>query len=599
MQQSVFEHYTSVILELESILKKKKQINFLLFILRFVSFISIPVLLFLYVKFNTEYGYLIGSIAAFIVFIIGVRIDSKNNFQISLLKNKILVNETELQFLEHKFQDRSTGETYSHFNPQLSGDFDIFGEGSLFQYLNRSSTKTGERKLAENLCRSERNAGQIREKQSAIKELSDKHDFRLNFQAYGLLFGETGNEQTSLQTWLEEESPKLKILILLSKIIPVVSFVWIGLVIFSVFTFSSLLWPILLNMSIVFLHMKIINNAHLKLGNTAKTFEKYKDLIKLIENEKFTSPKLKEIQKTLNSQGINASKSLENLNKLLNSFDLRFNILVAFILNSTVIFDIQVYCRLAQWKEKHKTLIPIWFNALSELDSMISFAGFTFNNGEFITFPEITKEGFLIEAQSLGHPILRPDIRICNDVIFKGKPAVMVITGANMAGKSTFLRTISVNLLLAMNGAPVCAKKFVFTPCDIVSSIKIRDSLYKNESYFYAELLRLQEIIKHVENQPQTLVILDEILRGTNTKDKQTGSLGILEKLISKNSIVIIATHDLLIGDLAKKYPEIVVNHCFEVELTNDQLIFDYKLKDGISQKMNASFLMKKLEIID
>jgi DNA mismatch repair ATPase MutS len=168
-----------------------------------------------------------------------------------------------------------------------------------------------------------------------------------------------------------------------------------------------------------------------------------------------------------------------------------------------------------------------------------------------------------------------------------------------MAGKSTFLRTLAVNLILAMNGAPVIAKEFSFFPCDILSSIKVQDSLTNNESYFYAELLRLKDIIEHVKSNPNTLVILDEILRGTNTKDKQTGSLGFLEKLIQLNAMVIVATHDLVIGELEQKYPYIASNNCFEVELIDDQLFFDYKLKEGISKKLNASFLMKKMEIID
>ena len=168
-----------------------------------------------------------------------------------------------------------------------------------------------------------------------------------------------------------------------------------------------------------------------------------------------------------------------------------------------------------------------------------------------------------------------------------------------MAGKSTFLRTLSVNLILAMNGAPVCAKEFIFTPCDILSSIKIQDSLSSNESYFYAELVRIREIIEHLKTNPRTLVVLDEILRGTNTSDKQKGSRGLLEKLISLNAAVLIATHDLSLGELEKSHPNTIVNNCFEVELTNDQLIFDYKLKKGISQKLNATYLMKKMGIIN
>jgi len=158
---------------------------------------------------------------------------------------------------------------------------------------------------------------------------------------------------------------------------------------------------------------------------------------------------------------------------------------------------------------------------------------------------------------------------------------------------------VGVNMLLAMTGAPVVAESFTFTPCDIFSSLKIQDSLINNESYFYAELLRLKDIIEQTQKQPKTLVILDEILRGTNTKDKQTGSLGFLEKLIQLGAPVIVATHDLIIGDMEQTHPGIAVNRCFEVELVDDQLYFDYKLKNGVSQKLNASFLLKKMEIID
>jgi len=236
--------------------------------------------------------------------------------------------------------------------------------------------------------------------------------------------------------------------------------------------------------------------------------------------------------------------------------------------------------------------------ALSEFESLLSFSVFAYNNQESVSYPVISDNEFTFHAIELGHPLLHPSVRICNDISFSGTPSVLIITGANMAGKSTFLRTLSVNLILAMNGAPVCAKELVFTPCDIMSSIKIQDSLLNNESYFYAELLRIKDVIDHVKVNPRTLVILDEILRGTNTRDKHLGSVGLLEKLISLNSVVMIATHDLAIGELEKTYPDIVLNHCFEVELTNDQLIFDYKLKKGVSRKLNASFLMKKMGII-
>jgi DNA mismatch repair ATPase MutS len=275
------------------------------------------------------------------------------------------------------------------------------------------------------------------------------------------------------------------------------------------------------------------------------------------------------------------------------------NILVALLLNILFLYDIQVWLRLGRWKARNKIAVASWFEALCELDALSSLSVYAFNNADTVTYPEVAEEAFTFEAKEMGHPLLHPGTRVCNTVAFSGAPRVLVVTGANMAGKSTFLRTLSVNLILAMNGAPVCAKAFRFTPCDILSSIKIQDSLSNHESYFYAELVRIREIIEHLQANPRTLVVLDEILRGTNTRDKQTGSRGLLEKLISLNAIAIVATHDLTLGELETTYPGTVLNHCFEVELKGDQLIFDYQLKPGISQKLNASYLMRKMGIID
>jgi len=230
---------------------------------------------------------------------------------------------------------------------------------------------------------------------------------------------------------------------------------------------------------------------------------------------------------------------------------------------------------------------------------LISFATFAFNNNGSVVYPTVANDGFSVQAIDMGHPLINSTVRINNSFSISGMPTVLIITGANMAGKSTFLRTVGVNLLLGMNGAPVIAKSFTFTPCDIYSCIKIQDSLINNESYFYAELVRLKEIIEHCKKHPKTLVILDEILRGTNSKDKQIGSLGFIEKLIQLKVPLIVATHDLVIGELEQRYSGIAVNQCFEVELVNDELYVDYKLKKGISQKLNASFLLKKMEIID
>jgi len=381
--------------------------------------------------------------------------------------------------------------------------------------------------------------------------------------------------------------------------LPFLNLCWIALVIAGTFSVNSLLIPILTSLSIAGSKLKTINRAHSLLSKTAGTLKSYTTIIRLMEKEKFQSACLIRLQAKLSANGMKAGDSLTSLFKLLNSFDLRLNILVSVLANALLLYDIQIWLRLGKWKAQHKNSVPIWFEALSELDALMSLAVYAFNNCDAVTYPEVEEKEFTFQATEMGHPLLHPATRVCNSFGFAGTPRILIITGANMAGKSTFLRTLSVNLILAMNGAPVCAKAFRFTPCDLLSSIKIQDSLSNNESYFYAELVRIREIIDHVQSNPRTLVVLDEILRGTNTRDKQTGSRGLLEKLISLHAVVLVATHDLALGELEKSYPEVVTNNCFEVELTNDQLIFDYKLKPGISQKLNASYLMRKMGIIE
>ncbi len=197
-----------------------------------------------------------------------------------------------------------------------------------------------------------------------------------------------------------------------------------------------------------------------------------------------------------------------------------------------------------------------------------------------------------------SHPLLASKDRISNDFKINDLGKVVIVTGANMAGKSTFLRSLGTNIILACSGAKVCAEKFIFSPINIHTSIRANDSLQKNESYFYAELMRLKKIIDRLKSGEKLFIILDEMLRGTNSKDKHSGSQGLIEQLLKYNVVGIVATHDVKLGELTKKYPEKISNKRFEVKITGEKLSFDYKLMDGVSQNLNATFLMKKYRII-
>jgi hypothetical protein len=599
MQETITSHYTTKISALETELKSIKKLLSRLYLMRLGTFLAFVAILILYIRSDSNSLFPLLSLLFFAAFLFAVKLDLKYAFREKCTTNQLLLNQDELKILDHQYADRETGASYHTINPHLSADFDLFGSGSLFQYLNRCSTLGGKQKLAEGLCQSRQEETIIKEKQKAILELVENNEFVQKFQTHGMFITEKGNELESLKTWLGLSEEKNRLLPFLCILIPILNLCWITLVILGVFTINSLWIPVIVSLSIVGSHLKTINKAHNLLSKTAKTLKSYTSIIRLMEAEKFQSGYLTRLQGKLSGNGMKAGESLTSLYKLLNSFDQRLNVLVSVVLNALLLYDIQIWLRLGKWKAQHRSKVPSWFEALSELDALTSFSVYAFNNQGAITYPEVSEEEFTFQSTEMGHPLLHPATRVSNSFGFSGTPRILIITGANMAGKSTFLRTLSVNLILAMNGAPVCAKGFRFTPCDLLSSIKIQDSLSNNESYFYAELVRIREIIDHVKTNSRTLVVLDEILRGTNTKDKQTGSLGLLEKLISLKAVVLVATHDLTLGELETNYPDIVTNNCFEVELTNDQLIFDYKLKKGISQKLNASFLMKKMGIID
>jgi DNA mismatch repair ATPase MutS len=253
--------------------------------------------------------------------------------------------------------------------------------------------------------------------------------------------------------------------------------------------------------------------------------------------------------------------------------------------------------RLEKWKIYHKTQIGQWFHVLGKFETIISLTSLHVNNPDY-TFPELS-EKHPVKATALGHPFIHAKERVCNDFVIDHEHEFCIITGANMAGKSTFLRTVGLNLILAMTGGPVCAKRFMFVPQTLFTSMRTTDSLQKNESYFYAELQRLKRMLEGMEKDEISFVLLDEILKGTNSKDKQEGSKKVLQKIMHHNGTGIIATHDLDLAEFGTRYPECIINKCFEIEIQNARIFFDYKLQEGITKKMNAMLLLKQMNIID
>ena len=323
-----------------------------------------------------------------------------------------------------------------------------------------------------------------------------------------------------------------------------------------------------------------------------------KGLLIMFENESFASPYLNEIKLNISGKKTSSSFAVRKLGRLIQAFDSRMNMIAGFFLNGLFLWDYHCIYRLEKWKSEYKTLFPLWLEMIGEVDAYISLGNYSFNNPGF-AFPEKSLNLDVFVAKNLGHQLIDESKRICNDFILEKKGTVCIITGANMAGKSTFLRTIAVNYILGMIGAPVCASELRFTPMKLFTSMRTTDSLSDNESYFYAELKRLKALKSGVENHEPVFFILDEILKGTNSADKSTGSKLFLNRLIESGGTGLLATHDTSIGMLESDHPGVIINKCFEIDLDGDYIKFDYKIQDGITQKMNAVFLMKQMGFLD
>ena len=285
---------------------------------------------------------------------------------------------------------------------------------------------------------------------------------------------------------------------------------------------------------------------------------------------------------------------IQRLSYIIGQLNVRYNFFAIF-LNLFALWDLQWVYQLERWKAQHQGAMPKWFNALAEIEALSSLATLYYNNPEW-TFPRLTEEDLLV-AEALGHPLIHRDQRVCNDLHMPTDAHIKLITGSNMAGKSTFLRTAGLNIVLAMAGAPVCARRLQLPFLRVYTSMRTQDALHESTSSFYAELKRLKFIIEAVERREKVYFLLDEILKGTNSRDRHTGSKALIQQLIQSGGGGLIATHDLELGQLEAQYDGAIENLCIEVQTRNGELIFDYKLKKGVSQSFNATQLMRKMGI--
>ena len=539
---------------------------------------------------------MLGSLLGFILLI---RWYFQNQRKANLLRTLIRINQEEIAYVEQRaLSPFADGIDYTDTDHPFTFDLDVFGPGSLYQHIGRCGTQAGRDRLAA-LFR-EQDTSQISERQEAVKALIPALDWRQDFYVRGLLNSPAGGgEAAAFRDWLEAPAVYLKkhFLRVIMYLLPLITGMSLLAIILGYGSAATSAFTILflINLGLIGFHAQRFKREFASLDGISKLLLTYGQLLECVEKEDFDASYLKALRQQLFTEQVSASAAIQKLARVLRKFEAQSSPFVSVFANGLFLDALHTLIALERWKERYGKQIPAWIEVVAEYDTLNSLANFAYNNPDFC-WPELSgTPAFDLEAAA--HPLIPAGQRVANTLSFTPQRFV-VLTGSNMSGKSTFLRTLGVNLLLCRMGAPLCAASAKVYPMELFVSMKINDSLQSSESLFYAELKRLHRIVEQVKTGKITFVILDEILRGTNSNDKNKGTRSLIEQLAGFPSFGIIATHDLDIATMQENYPAFLTNQCFEVEIEGESISFDYTLKPGVCQKMSAVFLMEQMEII-
>lgn len=590
-------HYTERLSLTEGQLQQVKKQIFRISMLRLALFIA--GIAGLYFFFNQTTLLIICICLTFLPLFILVKIHNRFFIRKEWLETQARIIQEELQALSGDYSSFEDGKEYVNPEHPYSFDLDIFGRRSLFQSINRTCTFFGKVRLAEWLQNHLHKKTSIEKRQEMVREISEHTLFREQFRVAGLVHHGQSSDGEKIQAWSQSPAqylhagwvkafiwgvPVINSLLLITSLAGWTSFSWLGLS-FGIF--------LVLSFGII----KRATYIQETYGKQLKSLNGYARLIALAKAENWKSAGMQELMERFNLNGQSPIQALQQLSKELDRLDLRNNQFLYVLLEGSIFFQLQEIVRIERWKVRYGQHISEWLETVGELDALCSLGTFAYNHPQY-TYPELTEKPFCFLATQMGHPLMPASQCVKNDATIPSRPFFLIITGANMAGKSTYLRTIGVNYLLACIGAPVCCERLKLYPNQLITSLRTSDSLSDNESYFFAELKRLKRIIDLLNQGQQLFIILDEILKGTNSMDKQKGSFDLIRQFMQLKANGIIATHDLLLGSLIKQFPEEIRNYCFEADIKENELTFSYKLREGVAQNMNACFLMKKMGII-
>ena len=557
----------------------------------FIGAVAVLVLLFAYAGPVIGFVGLVAFLAAFSRF---VKFHSAIDRQRAHAANMAEINAREAACVQGDWSAFPDGAAYLDPLHPYALDLDIFGPHSFFQFTNRTSTTLGSDRLA-NYLSDPAPPETTLQRQAAVAELSDRLDWRQELNAYGLSIQDRPEDLVELRNWLDlppfvGTSRWLPLMLWLVPIYVVVA------LILSVIYLPYQLWIFVFVIPgwILYRTKSQVDEVHRHTERSTKILAGYADLVEHVEGEQFQSALLQSIGARFHTSERPASEHLNRLSYLIRQLNLRDNFF-AIIFNLVSLWDLRYVLRLEKWRAALRTDLLEWFEGLAELEALHSLANTRYNNPEWC-FPEFTEQEFL-EAEQLGHPLLRPEKRVDNEFATPTRGHIKLVTGSNMAGKSTFLRTVGLNIVLSRTGSVVCARALSLPPLEVYTSMRTVDALHEDTSSFYAELKRLKYIIEATEAGRRVYFLLDEILKGTNSRDRHKGSRALIQQLIDARGAGIIATHDLELGDIEARSNGTVENWRMEVEIEEGELMFDYTLKKGVTQSFNATELMRRMGI--
>lgn len=549
--------------------------------------------------FSPAWGGIPLALFAGLVFYHGGSLDAEQR-----ARRAVAFYEAGLARMENRWAGGGTsGEEFSDEDHLYACDLDLFGRGSLYELLCAARTRMGERTLAEWL-KAGAESGTIAQRQAAVAELAPLLDFREDLWTVGVEVRSHLHPEALVQ-WAAKPialgSERLRWLcagLSLAAITSLVGAFWTGIA-----------WPFLLLLAVqIVVARSLRKRVLLALGlsssiGASRVDEPLRDLevlggiLSRIEAREFTSDRLKSLARSLETEGIPPSRRIARLDALTRWLDQGERNQLLMPLAALVLWRTQMAFAIEAWRKRCGSVIPRWLEVAGELEALGSLAGFSFENPDY-PFPEIAHEVAGFEGENLGHPLLPRERCVRNSVLLGSPVRLMILSGSNMSGKSTLLRTVGINTVLALTGAPVCARRMRLSPLNLGASIRLQDSIQGGISRFYAEIKRIKRIADLAGKETPVLFLLDEILQGTNSHDREIGARAILERLIQQGALGIATTHDLALTRIADSLAPIAINSHFEDQFEEDRLTFDYRLRQGVVRKSNALALMRSIGLL-